>query len=224
MPEKKNHSFFIAGTDTDSGKTHVTCALLETFRKHKLDAIGLKPVASGADESGHNEDALKLQQASTIALAYNTINPLCFDTACAPHIAAHHENKSLSLDTLETDFSSLPPAHAVFIEGVGGWMAPIDYKYTFADYVKKLNIEVILVVGIKLGCLNHSLLTAAHLQQLGIRVKGWIANCINPETLYISDNIDTLKNMLPFPCLGELAFGSNLFTETTIHSLLTDNI
>lgn len=223
MRKKNNQRFFITGTDTDCGKTFVTAALLNTFRENNFDAIGVKPVSAGVAEDGKNDDARELQHATSLSLPYETVNPICFDTPCSPNIAAKIENKLISLDTLPTDFSHLPDAHAIFIEGVGGWMVPIDTKHTFADYAKKLDAEIIFVVGIRLGCLNHSLLTCEQLLRSNLRVKGWIANHVDPDILYPEENIQTLKAMLPFQHLGELKFQENILPSSIIPILLENN-
>lgn len=202
--------FFIAGTDTSVGKTRVSEALLRAARQHGCSTLGLKPLAAGAemiDGQRRNEDAHILMQASSIVLSYPSVNPVLLDAPMAPHIAAEREGKRLSAQNL-VGFcrGSLMTAGAEFtlIEGAGGWRVPLNTRETLADVVKALNLDVILVVGMKLGCLNHALLSAEAIARDGLTLRGWIANCIEPEMDGLEDNIRTLQRMVQAPLLGVL--------------------
>lgn len=197
--------FFIAGTDTDAGKTHVACQLLRAAQQRGLRTLSLKPLAAGAEntvEGLRNSDALMLQQASTLQLPYADINPFCFAEAIAPHIAAEKNGARLSakeiaqrvhqvLNTVDFDYA--------LIEGAGGWRVPLNETETLADVVKLLNLPVILVVGMKLGCLNHALLTAEAIKTDGVTLHSWVANDFGKPMPYWAENIAALEQKIPAP-------------------------
>lgn len=197
--------FFIAGTDTDAGKTHIACQLLRAAQQRGLRTLSLKPLAAGAEnavESLRNSDALMLQQASTLQLPYADINPFCFAEAIAPHIAAEKNGARLSakeiaqrvhqvLNTVDFDYA--------LIEGAGGWRVPLNETETLADVVKLLNLPVILVVGMKLGCLNHALLTAEAIKTDGVTLHSWVANDFGKPMPYWAENIAALEQKIPAP-------------------------
>ncbi len=197
--------FFIAGTDTDAGKTHAACQLLHAAQQRGLRTLGLKPLAAGAENTAdglRNADALLLQQASAVQLPYEAVNPFCFFDAIAPHIAAKKSGVRLSakeiaksirhtLDNTEFDYA--------LIEGAGGWRVPINETETLADVVKLLNLPVILVVGMKLGCLNHALLTVEAIVRDGIELYGWIANDFGNPMPYLEENIAALEQKISAP-------------------------
>ena len=199
--------FFITGTDTNAGKTHVTSLLLKLLAQHKKNAIGFKPLAAGCEMAFDqlvNADALMLMESATVSAKYDVINPFAFAPPIAPHIAAEQVGVTITLDKLSTAYSTLKQQGADYhlTEGAGGWALPInniDYLY---DWVKAEQLPVILVVGMKLGCLNHALLTAAHMQSLGINCVGWIANQVDPNMDEYQANLDSLKARLPFPILA----------------------
>ncbi|MGB1382930.1 MAG: dethiobiotin synthase [Porticoccaceae bacterium] len=199
--------FFITGTDTDVGKTEVAAGLLEVANQKGLRTGAIKPVAAGCEDRGdgpQNEDAIKLQALANVALSYQQVNPVALDLPMAPHIAAQEQGKSLSANRL-TGFCrgvSMLPMDFLVIEGAGGWRVPINKRETMADIPKQLNAEVILVVGIRLGCINHALLTAQAIRLDGLKIAGWVANILDTDMLRIDENIDTLKHMLIEPCLG----------------------
>lgn len=166
----------------------------------------MKPVASGCVEQQtqlRSEDALALQQASSIQLPYQLINPFAFKPPISPHLAARMVNCHLTVAEVSARSQSALqyPADICIIEGVGGWDAPLNDTETMADYVVANQLDVILVVGMRLGCLNHAILTYRAIQQCGANLVGWIANCIDPNMLYREENIATLKHWLPVPCL-----------------------
>ena len=199
--------FFITGTDTDVGKTEVAAGLLEVANQKGLRTGAIKPVAAGCEDRGdgpQNDDAIKLQALANVDLSYQQVNPVALDLPMAPHIAAQEQGKVLSANRL-TGFCrgvSMLPMDFLVIEGAGGWRVPINKRETMADIPKQLNAEVILVVGIRLGCINHALLTAQAIRLDGLKIAGWVANILDTEMLRIDENIDTLKHMLIEPCLG----------------------
>lgn len=199
-------AFFITGTDTDAGKTLVTTGLLVAAKNLGLTTAALKPVAAGCEQTNEglrNSDALQLQAAMTASLPYEQINPIALKAAIAPHIAAQQEKRSLSSDRL-TGFcrSVFNSANVTLVEGAGGWRVPINPRETMADLAKNLQLPVILVVGMRLGCLNHALLTFEAIVRDGLQVAGWVANCIDGDMPALAENIDSLHTRLPVPCLG----------------------
>jgi dethiobiotin synthetase len=199
--------FFITGTDTDAGKTHVTSLLLKLLAQHKKNAIGFKPLAAGCEMAFDqlvNADALMLMESATVSAKYDLINPFAFAPPIAPHIAAEQVGITITLDKLSAAYSTLKQQGADYhlTEGAGGWALPINNTDYLYDWVKAEQLPVILVVGMKLGCLNHALLTAAHMQSLGINCVGWIANQVDPNMEEYQANLDSLKARLPFPILA----------------------
>lgn len=199
--------FFITGTDTDAGKTHVTSLLLKLLSQHKKNAIGFKPLAAGCEMAFDqlvNADALMLMESATVSAKYDVINPFAFAPPIAPHIAAEQVGVTITLDKLSSAYTTLKQQGAEYLltEGAGGWALPINDTHYLYDWVKAEQLPVILVVGMKLGCLNHALLTAAHMQSLGINCVGWIANQVDPTMDEYQANLDSLKARLPFPILA----------------------
>ncbi|MCX4026376.1 dethiobiotin synthase [Endozoicomonas sp. SM1973] len=203
--------FFVTGTDTEVGKTLISCGLLHKARQQGLSTIGLKPVAAGCNqtvEGLQNEDALGLQQCSTVKLPYQQVNPIALEPPVAPHIAAAEINKPIRADRLVgyCRGALMQPADFKLIEGAGGWRVPLNYRETLADVAKQLNCQVIVVVGMKLGCINHALLTYEAVVRDGLTVAGWVANQVQPEMSHLEANIETLQQMLPTPCLGVVPY------------------
>jgi len=199
--------FFITGTDTDAGKTHVTSLLLKLLAQHKKNAIGFKPLAAGCEMAFDqlvNADALMLMESATVSAKYDVINPFAFAPPIAPHIAAEQVGVTITLDKLSSAYTTLKQQGAEYLltEGAGGWALPINDTHYLYDWVKAEQLTVILVVGMKLGCLNHALLTAAHMQSLGINCVGWVANQVDPTMDQYQANLDSLKARLPFPILA----------------------
>jgi dethiobiotin synthetase len=205
-------SYFLTGTDTDVGKTLVATALLHKAQSEGLTTVGLKPVAAGAEltkEGLRNEDALALQAVSSVKLHYEQVNPYCFEPAIAPHIAAAEAGTRLTVARLEGFCRGvlLQKPDFCVIEGAGGWRVPLNNRETLADLAKSLQLPVILVVGMRLGCINHALLTAQAIQQDGLRLTGWVANTCEMSVMpRYQDNLDTLKSLLAAPLLGEIPF------------------
>lgn len=204
--------YFIAGTDTDAGKTKVSEALLHSAHMAGLSTVGLKPLAAGSEQidgERRNDDAHRLIQASSVQLPYASVNPVLLDEPMAPHIAADREGKRLSVQSLAGYCrGALMTSGAEFtlIEGAGGWRVPLNARETLADVVKALELDVILVVGMKLGCLNHALLTAEAIARDGLRLRGWVANCLNPDMNGLQENIGTLQRMIQAPLVGVLPY------------------
>jgi len=200
-------SYFLAGTDTDCGKTLVTCAMLRAAAKAGHSTIGMKPLAAGAEltaEGLRNVDALKLQLASTVKLAYEQVNPVCFAEAVSPHIAAQLAGKRVRVERLAGFCQGvlMKRANLTLIEGAGGWRVPINEREFMSDLAKLLNRPVILVVGMKLGCINHALLTAEAISRDGLTIAGWVANARDPHMRRFEENLATLQEALPFEQLG----------------------
>lgn len=217
---------FITGTDTDAGKTYISTGILNIFNKHNDSTLGVKPIASGCElHNGvlHNADALKLQQASSIKLPYHKINPYAFEPAIAPHIAAQQIHCDLSVNKLikQTEEALHYPTDLCLVEGAGGWYIPLNDKETMADYVKAAGLTVILVVGVRLGCINHAILTHKAIENNNIPIAGWIANCIIPEREEHDDIILTLKKWLTSPCLGVVGHNKHAGDVIHINTLLT---
>jgi dethiobiotin synthetase len=203
-------AFFITGTDTDVGKTLVAAGLLVAAKQMGLSTAALKPVAAGCEKTENglrNGDALLLQSVITQQLMYEQINPIALTSAIAPHIAAQHEKRNISVERLAGFCRGvLNSANVTLVEGAGGWRVPINPSETLADLAKVLQLPVILVVGIRLGCLNHALLTFETIVRDGLPVAGWVANCIDADMPALAENIDSLRARLPVPCLGVVPF------------------
>ncbi len=202
-------SFFVTGTDTDVGKTLVCCALLRAAAKAGFSTVGIKPLAAGAEDSGQglrNRDALQLQAASTLALPYEQINPVCLEEAVAPHIAAALARRRVQAERLAgfCQGSLALRANLTLVEGAGGWRVPISGREFLSDLAKQLGLPVILVVDMRLGCLNHALLTAEAIVRDGLELAGWVANSRAPQMPYYQQNRDTLLHALDIPLLAEI--------------------
>jgi dethiobiotin synthetase len=207
---KQSHAWFVCGTDTGVGKTYATCFLLHTARNLGLSAIGMKPVAAGAELiNGEwlNEDVAWLRAASSFDPGLALQNPYCFREAIAPHLAAAHEHVRIeAAPIIEACERLRTRAEVVLIEGVGGFMVPLGEEFDSADLAVHLGAPVILVVGMRLGCISHSLLTCEAIKTRGLPLAGWIANRIDPDMLCYDENLATLRRLIPAPLLGELPF------------------
>ena len=201
-----SRTFFVTGTDTEVGKTAVSCALLRAAAAAGLRTAAVKPVAAGCDDQGRNEDALQLMAAMTETLEYEQVNPVALAEAIAPHIAAEREGRQLQVSRLAGLCRGvmLGGADLVLIEGAGGWRVPLAGRRTLADLAGELRTDVILVVGMRLGCINHALLTAEAIQRDGLRLAGWVANQPGERMSCHEENLDTLCRLLPAPLLGEI--------------------
>ena len=200
--------YFETGTDTEVGKTVASSALLQAARLQGFITAGYKPVASGSEmmpEGLRNSDALALQRYSSLPLAYQAVNPYTFAEATSPHIVSADEQRPIDFAVLSAGLRLLEEeAEWVLVEGAGGWFTPLSDEHTFADWVTKEQLPVILVVGVKLGCINHAMLTAQAVKQAGLRLAGWIANDVVAPGKRHQEYLATLKNVLPAPFLGEI--------------------
>ncbi len=206
--------FFVAGTDTDVGKTLVSSALLYTFHEKGLSTAAIKPIAAGCEKTHQglrNDDALTLQSAMSAELCYDEVNPVALKPAIAPHIAADKVGAKATVESLAKSCEHVFQKNydISLVEGAGGWRVPLNYDETLADLVKALNIPVVLVVGLKLGCINHSLLTFDAIKNDGLLVSGWVANRIDKDMAVVDENIETLKKRLACPFLGYIPFLNN---------------
>ncbi|OUR64728.1 dethiobiotin synthase [Methylophaga sp. 42_25_T18] len=198
-------SVFVTGTDTEVGKTFISIGLIELFKQQGLNVAGMKPIASGCEQTAEglrNEDALALQQHANVELDYELINPYTFEPAIAPHIAAQQTATNIDINVLKNNYEKIQSqADVVVVEGAGGWLVPLNEKQTLADLAVELNLPVILVVGMRLGCINHALLSVANIQQSGLPLLGWIANDLesSPQTEAM---VQTLQQYINAPCLG----------------------
>lgn len=202
--------YFVTGTDTEVGKTYFCCHWLAQLARQGYRTTAIKPVAAGAmrTSSGlRNDDALSLQQHVTQPMDYDVLNPVCYVKPVSPHLAADPENEC----SAQQLFANCQPglqqiSDYCLVEGAGGWFCPINQTETLADFVKLLNIPIIVVVAMRLGCLNHALLTVQAIEQTGLHLAGWVANCIDPDMLCLQDNIDTLRQRIAAPLLVTLEY------------------
>ena len=213
-------AWFIAGTDTGVGKTLVSCALLKAAERAGYTTAGMKPVAAGADitKAGYrNEDALLLLKSSTLQLPYERVNPVCLKHPISPHLAARREKQLISMDMLITSCRDFMACGADFmlVEGAGGWRVPINDEVLLSALPVKLQLPVILVVGMRLGCLNHALLTAEAIRNDGLELAGWVANGIDPDFECRDENIQTLQNKLDAPLLADIPWSPGADPDQT---------
>lgn len=209
-------TLFITGTDTDAGKSFVSVALLQGLALLGKEVLAFKPIAAGVDDSGLNSDALQLQAASYRQLPYSQVNPILFDEPCAPHLAGSIDLGQLQLWTekLSTLSSDLK-----LVEGAGGWLLPINNTQYLADWVVANGWPVVLVVGMKLGCLNHAMLTYRELERSGVKVVGWVANQLDATMLRFDDNLADLQQRLTTPFLGLLPYSPNGVSQNDAKAL-----
>ena len=200
-------TLFVTGTDTEVGKTLVTAALLAGLRASGLSTAAVKPVAAGAiatPEGPRNEDGLMLQQWQTAQLGYAQVNPVLLQDPLSPHIAAHQEDRRVTASQLEGYCRGvmMQRVDRVLIEGAGGWRVPINDRENLSALPKALEVPVLLVVGMRLGCLNHALLSAEAILADGLQLVGWVANQVDPAMAQVDANLATLRSRLPAQCLG----------------------
>jgi dethiobiotin synthetase len=200
--------FFVTGTDTGAGKSVASAALLHALRAQGLRAVGMKPVASGCiltPDGWRNDDALSLQDASHPVPAYDDVNPFALPEPLAPELAAADAGVEIGLQPILAAYARLAAqANAVVVEGVGGWDAPLTATLDQIDLVRALDLPVVLVVGLRLGCINHARLTARAIEADGARLVGWIASDVDPGMARADDNFRLLRARLPAPCWGRL--------------------
>jgi dethiobiotin synthetase len=202
--------WFITGTDTGVGKTLVASALIHAIAARGTRVVGMKPVAAGAHADGQilrNEDVERLMAAGNVDAPRTKVNPYCFALAIAPHLAARASGVDIDLDAIARAYDELAAqSEVVIVEGVGGFCVPLNRSDDTADLAQRLGLPVIVVVGMRLGCLNHSLLTAQAIRARGLRLAGWIANHIDPAMTCAHDNVVALAERLAAPLLGEIEF------------------
>jgi dethiobiotin synthetase len=216
-------SLYITGTDTGIGKTRNACALLHALRARGLRSVGMKPVASGSESTPdglRNADAEALIAASDPQPEYASCNPVALEPPIAPHLAALDAGIEIGLASLRAAYARLAvTADCVVFEGVGGWAVPFSPTLMQADLVRALDAPVVLVVGLRLGCLNHALLSARAIHADGCRLAGWIANRIDPDMARVEDNIATLRERIDAPLLGVLGHAPFALPTDVAHSL-----
>ena len=200
-------NYFITGTDTGVGKTLISCALLHGFAAQGKRVVGMKPIAGGCNAEEQNEDVLQLRAAANIAVSYGQINPYCFLPALAPHIAAQRAGAIIQFSRIVQSYQELAAqADVVIVEGVGGFRVPLNTLQDSADLVQELALPVILVVGIRLGCLNHALLTTEAIATRGITLAGWVANIVESDMPVCEENIAALQQRINAPLLGVVPY------------------
>lgn len=201
-----SRAVFVTGTDTGVGKTLVSAALVHAAASQGLSSAGMKPVASGCRrESGRlvSEDAELLRAAASVPLADHMLNPYAFEPPLAPHIAARQAGADIDPERIRAAvMAARERVDFLVVEGVGGFRVPLDARRDTADLARLLDLPVLLVVGLRLGCLNHALLSAESVAARGLRLAGWVGNRINADMAAADDNIQTLRDLLPAPCLG----------------------
>ncbi|UNK51047.1 dethiobiotin synthase [Lysobacter sp. S4-A87] len=210
MNRPDGRGWFVTGTDTGIGKSLASATLLHALRARGLRAVGMKPLASGCEVTAdglRNEDALLLQAASEPRPAYDDVNPYALLQPLAPELAAADAGVTVRLQPiLEAHARLSAMADAVVVEGVGGWAAPLSADLDQADLVRALDLPVVMVVGLRLGCINHARLTARAIASDGLNLVGWIGNDIDPHMARADDNFTLLRHRLPIPCWGRLPF------------------
>lgn len=214
----------VTGTDTGVGKTLMATALCLAFAAAGRRVAAMKPVASGCTPTPaglRNEDATALRNAMNVRASYADVNPYAFEAAIAPHIAALEAGRRIDFEVLDRSFDRLSlQSDALIVEGAGGWLVPLDAKRTFADLAVHWQLDVVLVVGLRLGCLNHALLTAESIERRGLRLCGWIGNSVDPLFARREENIHTLSARIAAPCLATFGYSPTLGAAEVSAALL----
>jgi len=209
--------YFITGTDTGIGKTRTTIALLEYFKRQEKVVLGMKPVASGCmlvDGRLKNEDALLIQKHASNKMPYELINPYAFELPVSPHLAAKQAGTVIDIKRIKLAYQKLEQqSEVVIVEGVGGWLVPLNQNQDVSDLAYLLDLSVIVVVGIRLGCINQAKLTFSELKRSGVQCLGWIASCVQQDMLMQEENIETLSHCLDIPLLAVLPYEKELNTD-----------
>jgi len=203
--------WFITGTDTEIGKTYAACALIRHLAGQGFSVAAMKPVASGCQKTGaglRNDDALNLMAAANVSVPYEVVNPFAYEPAIAPHIAAERAGQPIDVDKISALAQTIEADYLV-IEGVGGWCVPLGGGRLLAELAKAVADEVIIVVGMRLGCINHALLTAAQVERDGLPLKGWIANHVDPDMQVQAENLETLQTLMQAQLLGVLPWSDS---------------
>ncbi|WP_455201146.1 dethiobiotin synthase [Kaarinaea lacus] len=215
--------YFITGTDTGVGKTCVSLALMQAFKSQGKLVAGMKPVSAGCSHTKNglrNDDAVKLQDNASIDMPYNIVNPYAYEPSIAPHIAAQELGDKIALDKIAACYDEISKqSEVVIVEGAGGWLVPINDTETMADIAIRLQLPVVLVVGMRLGCLNHSLLSEASIRASGLTLAGWVANHASGPMEKSQDNIESLQRLIPAPLLAVLPYNANCAAENFAQQL-----
>jgi dethiobiotin synthetase len=210
MPEQRRRGFFITGTDTEVGKTYVTCALMQMLAEKGLRVGGMKPVSSGGawfDGQWRNEDAWSLMQSGTVRLPYASINPYAFEMPISPHLAAENVGRVVDEAVIYSAFERISAeVDCLLVEGAGGWLTPLRQDFAIADLALGLGLPVVLVVGLKLGCISHARLTDRLIRESGVAYAGWVANCMDPGFTMSAETEASLAHYLGAEPLGRLGF------------------
>jgi len=215
--------YFVTGTDTGVGKTVIALGLMQCLQDQGHRVAGMKPVAAGCEPAARgprNADAMRLQSQASIPLDYSLVNPVALAAPVAPHIAARQAGVAISLEAIRRSFDELAArVDRVVVEGIGGWRVPLGDRDTVADLAALLGLDVILVVAIRLGCLNHALLSAESITHRGLRLAGWVANCVPPAPDALEENITALETRLSAPLLGVVPGLDTLDVKTVARAL-----
>lgn len=219
--------YFVTGTDTDVGKTVCCQALLQAANRQQLSTLAYKPIAAGCEQTLYglrNHDALLLQKSSSLEVAYELVNPIAFTAAIAPHIAAQIENKPIEQGYISQGLQRLKSleSNLIIVEGAGGWRLPLNADETLSGWVATQKLPVILVVGMKLGCLNHAILTYESIINDGLKVVGWIANQVEKGMPFYALNIEMLKHKINAPMIAEIPYLHNV-SEQDLSSYVNYN-
>ena len=213
-------NYFVTGTDTAVGKTLISCALLHAFAAQGKRVIGMKPVAAGCDANGQNEDVSQLLACSNLTTTPEQINPYCFPQFMAPHIAAKNAGVHIEFAPILAAYQKLAAqADVVIVEGVGGFRVPLNESQDSAELATQLGLPVILVVGMRLGCLNHALLTFRAITDCGLKCAGWVANVLDDEMPALAENTEALQQRITVPLLGVVPHLSHPDAPTTARHL-----
>ena len=199
---------FVTGTDTGVGKTLVASALLHAARTLGLRSVGMKPVAAGIDPSGYQEDVEALINAGNVSVDRQAINPYCFQAPIAPHLAAAESGIKIESDVILEAYRALSErADYVVVEGAGGLLVPLGSGLDTSDIAARIGLPLLVVVGLRLGCINHALLTIEAIRRRNLPIAGWIANCVDPQMARVGENIEALAERIDAPLMATLPWG-----------------
>jgi len=217
-------AFFVTGTDTEVGKTSIAAGLLAAANRRGLKTAAIKPIASGCEstpEGLRNADALLLQRTMSLPLSYDEINPIALEPAIAPHLAAEQAGVRVNAMQLAGICRGvlMQRVDLTLVEGAGGWRVPLNSRELLSELPKMLGLPIIMVVGMRLGCINHALLTAEAIARDGLALAGWVANSVGEDMACLEENIATIKSYLRAPCLGEVPFLAQLSPEAIANYL-----
>ncbi|SCZ53318.1 dethiobiotin synthase [Thiohalomonas denitrificans] len=201
---------FVTGTDTEIGKTWTSVGLIAAFQDRGETVVGMKPISAGCEITAgglRNDDAVHLQRAGSVPMAYERVNPYAFEPPVSPHVAAARAGVTIDLRRIVSAYRQLASeVDRVVVEGAGGWHAPLGAAITVADMARALELPVIMVVGLRLGCLNHALLTARAIEEDGLELAGWVANELTPDMAAAAENVHHLSEQLKAPLLGVVPY------------------